>query len=131
MMNWQELEERIQTGIIPRRSRILKADGKGRRLVTSNRGRKIGMRTGIKTTQSKAITYDMIEFAFETLSAKGRFDSTDFRTRFKDEYNAAPCRFSMTGGVLVELGLSNIVPSPNEEACYYTKNPGWKVQDNL
>lgn len=123
-MNSQELEKRIQREIIPGHSRILKADGQERRPVTSNRGRKIGMRTGIKTTQTKTITYEMIEFALETISAKGRFDSTDFCTRFKDEYNNGQCKFSMTGGVLVELGLANIVPHSNEEACYYTGNSG-------
>lgn len=122
-MNWQELEKRVQTEIRPHRSRILKADGKGRRLVTSNRGRKIGMRTGVKTSQSKAITYDMIKYAFETLSTKGSFDSTDFCACFNDEYDAAPCRFSMTGGILVELDVAKIVPSANEETCHYTKKP--------
>lgn len=122
-MKWQELEMRIQTEIRPQRSSILKVDGKGRRPVMSNKGRKISMRTGVKTTAGKSITYDMIKYAFDTLSTKGSFDSTDFRVRFKDEYNVAPCRFSMTGGILVELGVANIVPNLNGGTCRYTKKP--------
>jgi hypothetical protein len=56
-------------------------------------------------------------------AAEGSFDSTDFRARFNDEYNAAPCRFSMTGGILVELGMANLVPGLNEKTCRYTKKP--------
>lgn len=119
MITWQEFKNRIQTEIHPNHSCILKADGKGRRLVTSNKRHKVAMSTGKKT--SKAITYDMIRYAFHTLSVKGSFDSKDFRDRFDDEYRAAPCRFSMTGGILVELDVANIEPSP--KACRYTKKP--------
>ena len=59
--------------------------------------------------------------AFDTLSVKGSFDSKDFRDLFDDEYHAAPCRFSMTGGILVELDVANI--EPNHKACRYTKKP--------
>ena len=79
------------------------------------------MQTGAKSSQTKAITYSMIRYAFDTLSTKGSFDSTDFRVRFKAEYVAAPCRFSMTGGVLVELGLADLVPTSNEGVCRYVK----------
>lgn len=30
--------------------------------------------------------------------------------RFPDEYKDAPCRYSMTGGVLVEVGIAELVP---------------------
>ena len=53
--------------------------------VTSNGDQKVAMRTGVKTPQIKAITYDMIRYAFDTLSTKGSFDSMDFRIRFNDE----------------------------------------------
>lgn len=118
-MNWGELKGRIQTEIRPRHSAILKSNGVERRVVTSNNGRKIGMRTGVKTNQSKAITYEMIEHAYATLSRTGRFDSASFRARFKDEYAAGPCRFSMTGGILVELGVADIVPNEDETTCFY------------
>lgn len=121
-MTWQELQHRIQLEIRPNHSSILKSDGVERRPVTSNNGNKIGMRTGVKSPQSKAITYEMIRYAFEVLSAKGRFDSEDFRIHFNREYEAAPCRFSMTGGILVELGLATILPSQDDERCCYTKN---------
>ncbi|HLB47078.1 MAG TPA: hypothetical protein VJL59_08620 [Anaerolineales bacterium] len=119
-MTWKELEKRIQREIRPRKSAILKADGKERRIVTSNKGGKIGMRTGKETNNTKAVTYEMIRFAFDTVSREGRFDSDDFRNGFRDKYNAAPCRFSMTGGVLVELGIADLIPSEDETTCYYT-----------
>jgi hypothetical protein len=78
------------------------------------------MRTGKR--QSKAITYEMIEYAFDVLQRTGRFDSRDFRSRFAAEYAAAPCRYSMTGGVLVEVGVATIVPGEGDEECHYLKN---------
>jgi hypothetical protein len=117
--DWSELEERIKKEIKPNSSYILKCDGIGRRRVTSNKNRKIGMQTGSTPNQTKAITYEMVEFAFGMLLSNGRFDSRDFRDQFKAKYKAGPCRFSMTGGVLVELDVAEIVPAENEEACYY------------
>lgn len=100
------LRIRIQNSIIPGTTKILKADGKSHRLVTSNGEGKIRMRTGVKTNYTKRITYDMIYYALDTLNNRGCFESSDFRKRFSNEYNSAPCRFSMIGGILVELGLA-------------------------
>ena len=103
---WQELKKRIQTEI--RLGKTCIPYRKGCRLVTSNDGLSIGMRTGEKDT--KAIPYEMVKWAFDTLSNKKSFDSKDFCARFGCAYyKSAPCRFSMTGGVLVELGLANMV----------------------
>ncbi|PLS79572.1 MAG: hypothetical protein CYG59_12530 [Chloroflexi bacterium] len=118
-MNWQELEKRIESDIIPGRTRILKANGKERRLVTFNTGRKIGMRTGVNTYQTKAITYEMVRDAFNTIEVRGRFDATDFRRSFDKEYRDGPCRFSMTGGILVELGVADLVSTETSQRCYY------------
>ena len=79
------------------------------------------MRTGVNTDQSKTVTYEMIEYAYETLIRTGRFDSANFRARFKDQYAAGPCRFSMTGGILVELGIAEIEPSEDQTTCSYVK----------
>jgi hypothetical protein len=79
------------------------------------------MRTGFQTRHTKAITYEMLQLAFDTLNATGRFDSTAFRKAFDAEYRAAPCRYSMTGGVLVELGVASLVPGTGEEGCHYLK----------
>jgi len=121
--DWSELERRIEREIKQDSSRILKCNGIERRRVTSNNNHKIGMQTGSRPNQTKAITYEMVEFAFNTLLSKGRFDSKDFRKRFDAKYRAGPCRFSMTGGILVELGVAKIVPAEKEEDCCYMRTP--------
>jgi hypothetical protein len=121
MMTWNTLEQGLKIRIIPKKTRILKCDGTGRRLVVSNDGAKIGIETGVQTTQIKAITYDMIKNAYETLIAKGRFDSSDFRKKYLSEYEAGPCRYSMVGGVLVELGVARLISARSNRSCYYLK----------
>jgi len=117
-MNWQQLEQRIKNEIEPGRTAILKSNGDERRIVTSNDGRTIRMRTGVETDSDKAISYEMIKSAFETLIEKGKFDSVDFRAQFSKEYRNAPCRYSMTGGVLVELGVAQRVPFDKKRCTY-------------
>ena len=108
-MTWDELEKRIKAEIRPKESAILKADGDERRPVVSNDGQEIGMRTGRKTDSVHTISYAMIQYALETLAQTGRFDSNDFRRRFASEYKNASCRYTMTGGVLVELRVADRV----------------------
>ena len=118
--NWVELAQRIKTEIQQERSAILKSDGDERRPVILNDGQEIGMRTGRTTQAVHTISYDMIRFAFETLSKTGKFDSDDFRSRFASEYGIATCRYSMTGGVLVELGVAvRVITGRNR--CYYVR----------
>jgi len=121
MMTWNIIEQELKSRIIPKRTRILKCDGTGRRLVVSNDGVKIGMETGVQTAQTKAITYDMIRNAYETLIGKGRFDSSDFRKNYQSEYAAGQCRYSMVGGVLVELGVARLMSARSNRSCYYLK----------
>jgi len=121
MMTWNIIEQKLKSRIIPKHTRILKSDGTGRRLVVSNDGVKIGMETGVQTAQTKAITYDMIRNAYETLVGKGRFDSSDFRKKYQREYEAGPCRYSMVGGVLVELGVARLMSARSNRSCYYLK----------
>jgi len=120
-MTWDIIEQKLKNNIIPKRTKILKCDGTERRLVVSNDGVKIGMETGAQTAQTKAITYDMIRNAYETLIEKGRFDSSDFRKRYQSEYETGPCRYSMVGGVLVELGVAHLMPAGSSRSCYYLK----------
>ena len=122
-LNWSEAERRIRKQVVPGTTAVLKCDGVERRKVTSNRTDRIGMRTGVSTNQTKTISYDMLCHAFETLQATGRFDSEDFRRKFAKKYEAAPCRYSMTGGVLVEVGLAKLVAGRGEDACYYVIEP--------
>lgn len=117
-MNWQQLEQRIRSEMVPDRTRILKSSGDERRLVTSNSGREIKMRTGVETDSEKFISYEMLRHAFETLSRKGTFDSHAFRDKFEREYNNGQCRYSMTGGVLVELGVASRIPVGKRRCCY-------------
>ena len=77
--------------------------------------------TGVHIAQTKAITYDMIKNAYETLIGRGRFDSSDFREKYQNEYEAGPCRYSMVGGVLVELGVARLMSAGSNRSCYYLK----------
>lgn len=119
-MTWDELEKRIKAEIRPKESAILKADGDERRPVVSNDGQEIGMRTGRKTDSVHTISYAMIQYAFETLVKAGRFDSKDFRDCFPSEYDNATCRYTMTGGVLVELGIADRVITAKKR-CHYMR----------
>ena len=76
------------------------------------------MQTGVKTRH--IITYEMIRYAFEKLAKKEAFDSDYFCVRFEKEYRDATCRYSMTGGVLVEMGVAQRYPK-GRNSCYYTK----------
>ena len=115
---WPDVRRRITATIRPGRS-VLKCDGIGRRPVTGNDSRTVSIRTGVKTTQTKTISYEMLEHAVAVLNQTGRLTSADFRGRFGREYTAAPCRFSMTGGVLVEVGVATLVPGKREGSCIY------------
>jgi hypothetical protein len=77
------------------------------------------MRTGVKTSQTKTISYEMLEYAVAVLNATGRFTSADLRRRFSAAYAQAPCRYSMTGGVLVAVGAAVLVPARREGSCIY------------
>lgn len=117
-LTWPDVRRRITTTVRPG-CLILKCDGVGRRPVTGNESGTISIRTGVKTTQTKTISYAMLEYAVATLNRTRRFTSADFRGVFGREYTAAPCRFSMTGGVLVEVGAAILVPSRREGSCIY------------
>jgi hypothetical protein len=119
-MNWQDLEQRIRTEIQPGHRGILKCKGDKRRPIISNDGHKIAMRTGVETNTAHTISYKMIQYAFERLSKNGALNSADFRARFGREYKNATCRYSMVGGVLVEMGVAQRHPIGN--SCYYTKS---------
>ena len=72
-MAWPDVRRRI-TAVLPGRA-ILKCDGIGSRPVTSNDSAAISMRTGVKTAQTKAISYEMLEYALAVLNQTGRFTS--------------------------------------------------------
>src|SRR5271168_3125405 len=118
-MTWESTKNKIDTDIVPGKTGILKCRGTERRLVTALSKTEIHMRTGVKSKQEKKITFTMVKRGFETLQSVGRFTSEDFRAVFGKEYKDAPCRYSMTGGVLVEIGVARRVPGSNDKSCYY------------
>lgn len=118
-MNWTDVENLVRLKIRPGKTKILKSAGNDRRLVTAHKGSQITMRTGQKTAAEKSVTYEMIRFAFETLIEKQRFDSIDYRSKYQAEYNNGSCKYSMTGGVLVEVGVAERRPL-SAKTCYYT-----------
>jgi hypothetical protein len=116
-MTWNQLQQRIQSQIKPDHRGILKCRGNERRAIVSNNGQKIVMIKGKITRQSASISYEMIRYAFAIIIKSKKFDSKDFRAKFPKKYASADCRYSMTGGVLVEMGVGIRVKSGN--GCYY------------
>lgn len=116
-MNWSQLRQRIEKQIQPGHRGILKCQGNERRAIVSNDGQKIIMMKGKVTRQSVSISYQMIRDAYDNIMDAKKFDSKDFRSKFPVKYAGAPCRYSMTGGVLVEMGVAVRLKSGN--GCYY------------
>ena len=119
-MTWQQLKKRIQTEIQPNHQGILKCRDDERRSIVSNDGNKIRIRTGVKTDAAKSITYDMIKFAYEKISSGEDFDSACYQNRYPNEYNNGPCRYSIVGGILVEMGEARRIPF-GVNSCIYRK----------
>jgi len=119
-MTWQEAESKIRSGIRPGDKGILKCRGNDRRLVVSNNGKEIAVRTGVKTENAKLISYEMIKYAFEKIAAGEVFDSAYFQKRYLKEYNDGPCRYSAVGGILVEIGDVERIPF-GVNSCVYRK----------
>ncbi len=124
MRDWEEVAERIQIELTPEHHGILKCQGEDRRKIVSNDGQTIKMYTGKNNTKPpKPITYEMIKYAFDRLKAGRVFDSPYFQKQYRKEYKSGPCRYSMVGGVLVELKLADRHPAPHR-SCYYVKGTG-------
>lgn len=79
------------------------------------------MRTGVRTNNAKSITYEMIKFAFEKITSGEDFDSSYYQKRYFKEYQNGQCRFSMIGGILVEMGEAERIPF-GTNSCVYRKN---------
>lgn len=119
-MNWDKLEEKIRTEIQPDHRGILKCRGDERRHIVSNRGDEIVMRTGVKTDAAKAITYEMIRFAYNKIVSGEDFDSVSYQQRYPKEYKDGQCRYSIVGGILVEMGEAERIPF-GTNSCVYRK----------
>jgi hypothetical protein len=119
-MNWQQLEKKIQAEIQPGHQGILKCRGDARRKIISNRNGKIAIKTGVKTDATKSVTFEMIKFAYEKILSDETFDSSYFQTKYSKEYSNGQCRYSIVGGILVELGEAERIPF-GANSCYYRK----------
>jgi hypothetical protein len=118
MLNWQQLQERIVREIQPNHQGILKCKGDERRAILSNNGDKIVIRTGVETTATKNISFEMIHFAFDKLMKREDFDSAYYRTRFEKEYKDGQCRYSIVGGILIEMDIAERHPK-GKNSCVY------------
>jgi hypothetical protein len=119
-MTWQQLEKRILSEIQPSHRGILKCRGNERRPIVSNGGNEIVIRTGVKTNNVKPITYEMIKFAYEKIDSGEDFDSTYYQKRYPKEYHDGPCRYSIIGGILFEMGEAERIPF-GTNSCVYRK----------
>ncbi len=119
-MTWQQLKERILTEIQPSHQGILKCRGDKRRSIVSNDGNKILIKTGVKPNTAKPITYEMIKFAYDKISSGEDFDSAYYQNRYANEYHNGPCRYSIVGGILVEMAEAERIPFGGN-SCIYRK----------
>ena len=123
MQDWKQVEKRIRE-LDSQHEGILKCQGNDRRKIISNDGKTIRMYVGKNNTKpSKPITYNMIKYAFNRLRAGCVFDAPYFLMCYDQEYRNGPCRYSMVGGVLVELKLADRFPKGGR-SCYYTQGKG-------
>lgn len=117
-MDWEQLRNSIYSEIQPGHRGLLKCQGEKRRAIISNDGNKISIQTG---KYSKTITYEMIQYAFNKIEIDGEFDSKYFRKKYTKEYDIASCRYSMVGGVLVELDLVERISNGKNSCIYKSK----------
>lgn len=83
---------------------------KGTRSVTKKEGNRIYIRTGVKSKAEKYTTKDMIQYAFNMINSGEKFTSADLKSEYPKEYNQGSCTFSMTGGILVLLDVTECIP---------------------
>ncbi len=123
MQDWKEVEKRIKSKLTPQHRGILTYHGNARRKIVSNDGQIIRMWTGKNNTKPiKPITYQMIKYAFDRLRGGCIFNSPYFRLSYEREYRNGSCRYSMVGGILVELKLATR-HRIGKKSCYYV--PIW------
>jgi len=121
MKDWEEVEKEIQKLNSIHRG-ILECRGNARREIVKNDGRTISMWMTKKQKSKKSITYQMIKYAFDRLRGGCIFNSPYFRLSYEREYLSGSCRYSMVGGILVELGLATR-HNTGRNSCYYV--PIW------
>lgn len=72
---------------------------------------KIEMRTGVITRAKKYITKEMIQWAYNKIQSGEKFNAKDLAKEFPKEYSQGDCVFSMTGGIIVLLGVAEYSPT--------------------
>jgi len=104
MISWKEISKRIDGEINPG-TKIPDTRGNNRE-VTKKVGSRIYMRTGVKTNNEKHITKEMVQYAYDIIKNGGVFTRGKLEKTFPKEYKQGGCVFSMTGGILVKLGVA-------------------------
>ena len=100
-MKHEDILRRMKDGIVVG-VEIPKTRG-GSRPVTRIIDDRIYMRTGVETKAEKYVTSEMILFAYESINTG--FNSDMLANQFPQEFSQETCVFSMTGGIIVTLGL--------------------------
>jgi len=117
MKEWNEIskkiDEQISVGI-----QVPKTNSEFRK-VTRRVENRIYMRTGVKTEAEKYTTKEMIQYAYTIMSQGGEFTSEKLIARFPNEYSNGSCVFSMTGGILVLLGVARCIKNPSGRGVAY------------
>ena len=108
-MTYEDISRRMEEVMVVG-AEIPKTYG-GSRPITRIFDNRIYMRTGVKTQHEKYVTWDMILFAYEHLPTG--FDSEMLANQFPQEFSQGTCVFSMTGGLLVALGLARCIRRGN------------------
>jgi len=74
---------------------------------------RIQMRTGVKTNARRYVTKEMIQWAYNKIQSGEKFNAKDLAKEFPKECSQGDCVFSMTGGILVLLGVAEYSPTHN------------------
>ena len=118
-MMWVEIKQEIYTTLQPGHRGILKCRGEDRRAIKCNNGKIISLQTG--KTSYKSITYEMIRYAVNNLYTYGEFNSVIYRNAYPSDYKNATCRYSMIGGILIEVEIAERIYYGNNSCIYIQK----------
>ncbi len=97
-MTWEEISKRIDREIKVG-TEVPKTDGRTR-AVTKIAGKRIYLRTGVKTNAQKYTTKEILQYAYNKIQSGERLASKDLKINFPKECSQGDCVFSMTGGIL-------------------------------
>jgi hypothetical protein len=114
-MIWEDFSKKIDKEVTVG-IKVPKTD-EGYRPVTKIRNSRIYMRTGVITEVEKYTNKEIIQYAYEKILSGEYFTSKDLKAKFPKEFRQGSCVFSMTGGILMLLGVAELKKNKNQ--CYY------------